>query len=190
MKDKLLSYLSVWYPLNNELRAWLRQTLKLRQLRRKELLLRAGEVSDCICFVANGLLRAYHVPDTGEDTTVWFMKEGDIAISVKSFYEQTASAEYIEALEPTVLLYISYAELQEAYARFPDFNVLGRLITERYYILSEERLLCIRNKRAIERYRFLLHHHPDIIERAPDKYIASYLDISKGTLCRLKHGVL
>ncbi len=33
---------------------------------------------------------------------------------------------------------------------------------------------------------FLLKKHPEIIQRAPVQYIASYLDIDKATLSRLR----
>ncbi len=189
MKDKIIAYLGQLYPIAEGLRVWLKKTLKERRLARKELLLKAGERGDFICFIVNGLLRSYTLAEDGSDTTVWFMKEMDIAISVKSFYEQAPGREYIEALESSLLFYITYAELEEAYRLFPDFNILGRRLTERYYVLSEERLHCIRNKKAEDRYRFLQEHHPDIVERVPDKYISSYLDISTGTLCRLKHSI-
>ncbi len=114
------------------------------------------------------------------------MKEGDVAISVKSFYVRTTSEEYIEAREKSILYYITYDELQEAYLSFPEFNIIGRIVNEKYYILSEERLFGIRNKKAKERYKFLLTYHPEIILRAPPQYIASYLDIDKATLSRLK----
>lgn len=114
------------------------------------------------------------------------MKEGDITISVRSFYERSPSLEFIEAVEETTLLYITYDELQDVYLLFPEFNIVGRIVTQKYYVLSEERLFGIRNKRATDRYNFLLKHHPEIILRAPSQHIASYLDIDKATLSRLK----
>lgn len=69
---------------------------------------------------------------------------------------------------------------------FPGFNVLARILTEKYYILSEERLLGLRNQRARDRYAFLIRHHPEIILRAASQHIASYLGIDKATLSRLK----
>jgi CRP/FNR family transcriptional regulator, anaerobic regulatory protein len=114
------------------------------------------------------------------------MKEGDVTISVRSFYERSPSMEFIEAIEQTILLYITYDELQLAYQLFPEFNTIGRMLTEKYYVLSEERLLGIRNKKATDRYKFLLKYHPEIILRAPVQHIASYLDIDKATLSRLK----
>jgi CRP/FNR family transcriptional regulator, anaerobic regulatory protein len=186
MKEAVLNFLQSIHPLSSELRNFIYEKLKERTLKKKEIFLSVGDVSNKISFIINGLLRSYHINEEGIDTTVWFMKEGDVTISVRSFYERKPSIEYIEAIEPTSLVYITYDELNEAYKLFPEFNMIGRILTEKYYVLSEERLLGIRNRKAKERYKFLLNYHPEIIQRAHIQHIASYLDIDKATLSRLR----
>jgi CRP/FNR family transcriptional regulator, anaerobic regulatory protein len=186
MKAAVIAHLDQLVPLSPALQQWLKDRLRERRLSRYELLLRPGEVSDAIAFIVKGFLRSYSISAKGLETTVWFMKEMDVVISVRSFFERLPGEEYIEALEPSVLLYLTYDELQEAYGRFPEFNTLGRQLTERYYVQAENRLTGLRNKTAAERYRFLLARHPEIFDRAALQHIASYLDISRGTLSRLR----
>jgi len=186
MKDIVLQFLHQLHPLSNGLQDTLQQWLKPVQLKKKEVYLRAGETSRKISFIVQGLMRSYYLSQKGEDITNWFMKEGDVAISVKSFFEQVPSQEFITAIEPTTLLYITYNELQQLYATYPEFNVVGRLLTEKYYTLCEERLLGIRSLTSQERYHFLLEQHPEIVRRCPNIHIASYLDMDKATLTRLK----
>ncbi len=186
MKDAVINTLEHIHPLSDALKSYLLDKLKPVSLHKKQVFLKQGEVSNKISFIVKGLLRAYYISEEGVETSVWFMKEGDISISVRSFFERKPSEEFIEAIEDTLLLYLTYDELQECYSLFPEFNIVGRIVTERYYVLSEERLLGIRNKKAADRYRFLLQHHPEILLRAPAQYIASYLDIDKATLSRLK----
>ena len=114
------------------------------------------------------------------------MKEGDVIISVESFFNQLESKENIQALEDCLLFYVSYDELQYAYQNFPDFNTIGRILTQKYYQLSEQRLYSLRMQRAVERYLFLVDHFPQIIQRVPLKYIASYLGITEETLSRIR----
>jgi CRP/FNR family transcriptional regulator, anaerobic regulatory protein len=186
MKEAVINFLEFVYPLSEPLKNFLTAHLKEKHLAKKEIFLSPGEISNKISFIIKGLLRSYYITDEGLDTTVWFMKEGDVTISVRSFYERSPSMEFIEAIEEATLLYITYDELMEAYSLFTEFNVIGRILTEKYYVLSEERLLGIRNKKATDRYSFLLKYHPEIILRAPSQHIASYLDIDKATLSRLK----
>jgi CRP/FNR family transcriptional regulator, anaerobic regulatory protein len=188
MKEIVIGFLNSIHPLSTELQQQLHQLLKEVTLKKKEIYLREGAVSDRISFVISGLLRSYTVTDEGKETTCWFMKEGDVTISVKSFFERIASTEFIQALEPCTLLYITYDELEILYSKYPEFNVVGRLILQKYYVLSEERLAGIRNLKARERYDFLFKTHPEIIQRAPVQQLASYLDLDKRTINRLKAG--
>lgn len=70
--------------------------------------------------------------------------------------------------------------------QYPEFNRVGRLLTEHYYVLSEQRTQNLRKKTADERYRQLVTSFPDISNRVPLKFIASYLGISFETLSRLR----
>jgi CRP/FNR family transcriptional regulator, anaerobic regulatory protein len=186
MKEQVIQFLQQIHPLSDGLQDALAQLLKETHLKSKEIYLREGETSKKIAFILQGLMRSYYINTKGEEITNWFMKEGDVTISVKSFFEQVPSKEFVTTIEPTVLLYVTYDELQHLYITYPEFNIVGRRLTEKYYTLCEERLLGIRSLTAKERYDFLLQVHPEIIERCPNIHIATYLDMDKATLARLK----
>jgi hypothetical protein len=114
------------------------------------------------------------------------MKEHDVIVSVESFFNQKSSYKSIQAIECCSLHYISYDQLQFAYKHFPEFNYTARVLTEKYYAMSEQRLYAIRMQRAPEKYAYLIDHHPELILRVPSKFIASYLGITEVTLSALK----
>lgn len=182
---ELLHFLESIHPMSDGLKEHLAVTLKEKQLSRKEYLLRAGQVSRRICFIARGLLRCFYLKDD-QEVSSWFMKEGDVIVSVESFFGQMESYESIVALEDCLLYYITYDELQHIYRHFPEFNFIGRVLLERYYTLSERRLYSLRMQRSPERYEYLLEHHPELIQRVPMKYLASYLGITEETLSRIR----
>jgi hypothetical protein len=72
------------------------------------------------------------------------------------------------------------------YADFPEFNYHGRVLTEKYYIESEQRANLLRNGTAIERYNLLLQMHPDIVQRVPLWMIASHINVSHEALSRVR----
>lgn len=181
--ETLILYLNSIHPLSPHLVDRLRNDLKTKEVDRKDYLLRAGHVCRNVYFIQQGLLRCfYHQAD--HEICSWFMKEGDVIISVESFFLQTKSYESIQALEDCVLSYIDYRDVQALYRDFPEFNYVGRVLTEKYYCLSEQRLYSMRMQRSQERYNFLLEHHPELVLRVPSKYIASYLGMSEETLSR------
>ena len=114
------------------------------------------------------------------------MKEGDVIISVESFFTQKPSYEAIQAIEDCELYFIEYDELQFIYRHFPEFNFIGRVLTEKYYTLSEQRLYSMRMQRASERYQYLLDHFPELVKRVASKYLASYLGVTEVTLSKIK----
>ncbi|MBS1627717.1 MAG: Crp/Fnr family transcriptional regulator [Bacteroidetes bacterium] len=177
-------FLSI-YPIEEIVLKEIASVLKYKTINRKELLLKEGQVCKYIFFVEKGLLRSYYYDEENEVTT-WFMKENDFVISVKSFYLQEKSTEYIQALEECYLYYISYEELNNLYLKYHSFCIIGTFLTQQYYIRSEDRLLNLRQKSALIRYKFLIKNHPDIINRCTNKIIASYLKISKETLSRIR----
>jgi CRP-like cAMP-binding protein len=114
------------------------------------------------------------------------MKEGDVIVSVESFFDQTVSNENIQALEDSILHYISYRDLQYAYREYPEFNFIGRILTEKYYKMSEKRIYSLRMQRAFEKYHNLIDHFPQLVQRVPCRHIASYLGITEETLSRIR----
>ena len=182
---KLLFYLNSIYPLSSALIKHLQSILKSKELPKKAYILRKGFVCKNVFFIERGLLRCFYEKDDKEVCSL-FMKEGDVIISVESFFNQSTSYENIQALEECVLHYINYEELQYIFRHFPEFNFIGRVLTEKYYTLSEQRLYSIRMQRAQERYQYMLDYFPEIIKRIPSKYIASYLSITEETLSRIR----
>jgi len=183
--NNLIQYLDAIHPLSQHLKDHLSDILKIRELSKKDYLLKTGRICTDICFVEKGLLRCFYLKEEKEVCS-WFMKEGDVIISVESFFQQQVSNESIQALEDCTLYYITYSELQHTFTYYPEFNFVGRILTEKYYTLSEQRLYSIRMQRASERYEYLISNFPELIQRVPSKYIASYLSITEETLSRIR----
>lgn len=183
--EELLRYLNSVYPMSIELREHLINVLKSKELSRKDYLLKAGHVCHNIYWVQKGVLRLFYLKNEA-DISTWFLKEGDIAISVKSFFHQNSSTEFIQALENVEVWYISYQELLKCIEKFPEFLMISWLITQKYYIISEQKQEPLRMARAQDKYHYLLEHLPELLLRIPSKYLASYLGINETTLSKIK----
>lgn len=185
--NQLLAYINTIAPLPETLQIHLGSILCEKVIAKKEYLLKAGEICRNICFIRKGIVRCFYHKDNKEVCS-WFMKEEDFIISVESFFKQTESFESIQALEDCLLYCIYYQQLKTLYTMFPEFNLIGRILTEKYYILSEQRLFSLRMQRSYERYKFMIDNHREIIQRVPSKYIASYLGVTEETLSRIRSG--
>lgn len=183
--EELLYYLGTIHQLSENLVAYLTANLKKRQLQKKDFLLKKGHTCNDICFINKGLLRCFYMIEDKEVSS-WFMKEGDVIVSVESFFQQTTSYEFIQALEDCTVYYITYSELQFIYRNFSEFNFIGRVLLEHYYTLSEQRLYAMRMQRSHDRYSYLMKYHTELILRVPSKFLASYLGITEVTLSNIK----
>jgi CRP-like cAMP-binding protein len=183
--NNLFLFLQSIHPLSDGLIARLREKLQTKEFKKKEFVLYEGQVCNNIYFIESGFFKSFHLKD-GKEITQWFMKAGDVIISVSSFYKRQPSYEAIQVMEDAVVHFISYEDLQDIYRNFVEFNFVGRILTEKYYLLSEERLFGMRKQKAEERFYFLLQNHPDILQQASLTDVASYLGISLETLSRIR----
>ena len=185
MLDQLFSFMNSIRPLTEGLKEVLLENMEIIEVAPKHVLLKDGETSDHIYVVIKRLLRMYYITD-GVEVCSRFMAEQSMAMAVTSFYTRKPGYEFIETLEPCVLARISFDRLQKIYNEQDNFNYIARGITEAYFMRSEERLYLIRKKSAEDRYLYLGNHYPEILQRVPLSYIASYLCMTPETLSRIR----
>jgi len=184
---KVVEFLHSIQPLSEELKIYLYDYLRTDIIQKKVRILRPGQICDRIYFVEKGLLRCF-IRQGDEEICKWFMRAGDVVISVNSFFNQMPSTETIESLEECELHSITFAQLQELYRRHPEFRFIGQQLTETYYCRSEVRADNLIMKTSDERYIDLIRNYPELQKKkVPDKYLASYLGISPATYSRIKN---
>lgn len=184
--DQILHIFNSIYPMSEELENGIRQHSKITTFNKKAHLLEFNEINKSIHFILKGCVRIYYLNDEGEEHTSWLLTEGELAISVYSFYSQQKSFEAIEALENCVTLELTYPALSVLYQQHLEFNFIGRYLTEQYYIRSESKANSLRMLSAKERYDELVLRKSHLLKRIPLGYIASYLGITQSTLSRIR----
>ncbi|RYY90690.1 MAG: Crp/Fnr family transcriptional regulator [Chitinophagaceae bacterium] len=181
----LLAMLRAAGPVDTKLSAFVSANAYPVTVRKGKLLLQEGAVCTHIYFILKGVLRGY-IKDGRTLTTTWITTEWQMAASISSFIYQQAAPDFVQALEDCELLAISYDTMQAAYDKFPSFNLIARKIYEQYYVDAENRALLVRLKSADAKYLNLLRKQPELANRVPLKYIASYLGITVETLSRVR----
>lgn len=136
-------------------------------------------------FLEQGALRGFYHLD-GKEITHWFSVAPDFVTSFHSFITQQPAVENMQLLEGSILWSISKDQLTRLMNEHHDIERLVRIAYESYYIRLEERYVNAQFKTATERYQNLIHQTPQLLERVPLGYIASYLGISPETLSRIR----
>lgn len=146
-----------------------------------------GHTCKTIYFVIKGALRIYYYKEITEITESFEFENAFVA-RAESLFSGKPSQKAIEAIEDTDLIAINSVKLFELYDRFHDIERLFRKIFEAAYVNTVNRIENLQFHAAEERYRNLIVDHPDILQRVPLKYIASYLGITPESLSRIRAG--
>src|SRR5882724_11108332 len=123
--------LSEGWPLSAQCLAYLKKIIKTTTIKREEFLLRGGEVCKNLYFINEGLLKCFYILHD-QEVCDWFFGRMETVVSIDSFYDQTVGPDFIQALKDSVLFYITYDELNYLYRNFIKFNVVGRVLTNKY----------------------------------------------------------
>lgn len=152
---------------------------------KNHILLRADKIETSIYFIKKGIVRAF-APQKEMDITFWFGEEGETILSMRSYVERKRSYENVELLEDCELYELKIDHLNELYNR--DINIAnwGRKLAEKELLKLESRFVSTALLSAKERYDGLMADSPSLIQRAPLKYIASYLGITPVSLSRIR----
>jgi CRP-like cAMP-binding protein len=150
------------------------------------VLLKEGEVAKQLFFVKQGCLRMWFNKD-GKDITTQFFFEGQAVASIDSFMSREPSLFTLECIEPCILHQISREDFDWIQQNIPGAkDGFMAIIFQRFRNYAHLFLSRIKDTPA-ERYRDLIHHHPEIIQRIPQHYIASYLGITPISLSRIRN---
>lgn len=184
--EELHRYFSRFIPLSKQEFGQLLPYIEIREFEKRTIVIRKGEVERYLNVIAWGLVRKY-LPLKNREITVQLASEGHIVHSDLSFHFRTPSSSVIETIEPTVFFSVSYENLQELYELFPKVERLGRLLISDLFIKKDNRYFDELRKNTRERFLDYVRTHPQMLQRVPQKYIASYLNIKPETFSRLKH---
>ncbi|WP_036385329.1 Crp/Fnr family transcriptional regulator [Muricauda sp. MAR_2010_75] len=185
-KEKLLEHLRETIVLSSSEETTVLDSFKELRLKKKEILLFTGDVSSHMQFIAEGCLRAYYMDETAKEHVVQFGIEGWWVNDLYSYLTQTPAKQFVQALEPTVVLQIHRDALHELYDKVPAMERFYRLKFEKAYVSLQDRTLNAMSKSAEERYLEFRSKYRNIEQRVPQYMVASYLGITPEFLSALR----
>jgi CRP-like cAMP-binding protein len=181
----LIDFINKIYPLNNEIMEFMSSRTTFKKVSKGKFLLKPGEYCKDYYYIHKGILRSY-IKYGEKEITIWINPEGEITTSIRSIAGSRVSDEYIQVIENAEMVIIPFDAMRELYDTFPEMNRVGRMLLEEYYAASEERVFIARLPNAQARYQHFINSRPELLNRIPLKYVASYLGITLETLSRLR----
>ena len=158
---------------------------KIAEVKKRTILHKDGEISKYLYYINSGLLRVFFIDRNGTERTFHFAFEDTFVTNYESFIKSKPSNYIIQAIENTQIVKIPYSSLVYAYNNIEYGERLGRLLAEEYIFNFTKKIEAIYTKTPLERYLSFNKYYPNIHERIPQHYIASYLNITPVHLSRL-----
>jgi CRP-like cAMP-binding protein len=159
---------------------------KHRKFRKHQYILQHGEISRHETFILSGCTRTYEVDDRGQEHIIQFGLQSWWVGDLHSFLTNTPTRYNIDCLEDTEVLQIPRTEMEKMYDTVPRLERFFRLLVQKAYIASTDRIFSNLSKPATQRYQEFIEKYPQIEQRVPNHQIASYLGITPQSLSRIR----
>lgn len=185
-ENKLLYYFRKWSDISIDDESIILSAFETVSVRRKKDLLVAGNTCKYLYFITKGCLRSFYIDSKGVEHIYQIRMDNSWISDLESFFEQNPAKYNIEAIEDSQLLRISFERMEQLYVDVPKLERYFRILFQKAYINSLKRLNAIMWETAMDRYNEMLKEHPDMFQRVPLTYIASYLGITPESLSRIR----
>jgi CRP-like cAMP-binding protein len=180
------AYIFRYVALSEEEFRVIAEKMEIRQFDKKFKITKEGETENYVNFIAKGLARKYFLKNKEEKITQ-IAKESDIINSFESFLSGTPSTYVVETVEPTTFVSISRENVESLYLTSPKMERLGRMLVSQQFLRKEKWEYDRMRLDSHERFISFVKENADLLQRVPQKYLASYLNIKPETFSRLKH---
>lgn len=158
---------------------------KRKEAKKNQILFNPDKATNKILFLEKGILRGYRIID-GKDFTHHFYFSNWFATDFESFLKENPSQIYIETLTNTIFYEFNKKDLLNLYKKHHQLEKLGRIIAEKAYLATVEKLSDMQILDLKQRFNSLINKNPNLFQKVPQKYIASYLGVSEQSLSRIK----
>lgn len=163
--------------------------LEVKQYKKKEFLLQEGQICKKAFFINKGCMRLFYNVE-GVENTIQFFFDNSWYTDYTSFLTEQPCMENMQALEPCEIVQFTKVDLYKLYEKYPVFDRVGRVMAENAFLSLSRLNKMLTNEEPEQRYLNLLKDRPELMERIPQHYIASYLGIKPESLSRIRKRIL
>lgn len=156
-----------------------------KTLKKGQYVLQEGQVCKTIWYVEKGCLRTFYDKD-GKEINTRFSFESSFVTALRSLRTAVPSAYSIQACEPATVWAFDKEKLLGLYRQSAEMESFGRNLLEHLLMEQEEHANLFKIYSPIERYEYVVKHHPQLIQRVSLSQLASYLGMARETLSRIR----
>ncbi|SDK34408.1 cAMP-binding domain of CRP or a regulatory subunit of cAMP-dependent protein kinases [Catalinimonas alkaloidigena] len=187
--DKLINYLLEFGQLNQQQIDLIKRKAQVLELKKGDYFSEAGKTPKQVAFIEEGILRVCYYNSEGDEITKYFVDENNFAVDINSFNQKIPSSEYVQAVTDCTLLVFSTGSLNDLSATIIQWDSIINKITEKALVEKVNKLSPMLAEDATTRYLSFLEKFPNLANRIPLSYLASYLGITQSSLSRIRKSI-
>lgn len=164
--------------------------VEVKHYKAKSLLLKAEEVSRNTYFVQRGVVRSFTINDQIIEHVLHFACEGWWIGDMYSYIAEKPGNLFIEVVEDAEIVCVSKETHQLLYQKIPKLERFFRILAENSLVAHQERLIDNLSLTAEERFEKFCSKYPTLIQRVPQKQIASFIGVTPEFFSKMKARLL
>lgn len=185
-KSALIDHIKTTLVLTEEEASDILSFFGYQSYKKKETLLPADKLCDKLFFVEKGCLQLYFIDDLGNQKTTQFAMENWWLTDFLAFQKQRPSNFYIETVEKSKVLSISYSKYQKLLDKHPKMEKYFRMIYETAYGAALMRIKFMNSLSKEEMFCMFRDSFPEFVQRIPQYLLASFLGLTPEYLSEIK----
>ena len=149
-------------------------------------LTREGQIERYFYVVIKGVQCVYIIDREGTKKIIGFSFDGSFSGIYDSFMKAKPSAYFLETLTDSVMMRINQQDFLSLFEKYPEFEHWGRVVHLELLMGRVQREVELTTKTAKERFEIFMDRCPEQLLLIPQKYLASYLNMTPETFSRMR----
>ena len=186
MYSNLIQHIRRFVELSENEALVLCKHVKPYDLKKKEYLLKEGQVCKALYFVETGCLRMFFINDKTVEQITQFALDGWWISDYFSFMDNKPSEYYIQTIEKSEVLSIDAHIFDDLLKELPQLERYFRIMMQKALAATQLRTKYMYEMSKEEFYLHFSSSFPEFVQRIPQYMIASYLGLTPEYVSELR----
>ncbi|HWV29809.1 MAG TPA: Crp/Fnr family transcriptional regulator [Dyadobacter sp.] len=187
--EALINLILQFGDLNKQQIEFLLSKVETLEFKKDEYLSEAGKVPRYVAFVLEGVFRFCYYNNRGEEITNYFVDEGNFVVDNEKFESQFVASEYVQAVTDCKVLAFNKKSWDQISGTIVGWEMMKANMVKKCLTLAMERRSPLVSEDATTRYLSFIEAFPNLVNRIPLSYVASYLGITQQSLSRIRRNI-
>ncbi|MET0243640.1 MAG: Crp/Fnr family transcriptional regulator [Flavitalea sp.] len=187
--EQLINYILQFGHLNQQQIDLIKSKIVIKELAKDNYYQEAGKIPREIIFLIKGIMRIVYYNNKGEEITKYFLDENHFLVDIIAFNQGIPSNEYAQTVTDTEYIVLSKSALDDLSLTIVGWDAIMAKMTAKGLADKITRISPMMTEDAKERYLKFLDNFPNMVNRIPLTYLASYLGITQSSLSRIRKDI-